>query len=518
MPQTTRHVQPALAPIPTAFRAWVLRGVHWAVPFLLRIRTRPWLPTGISQVEVMRPEILVEMFRQFQAGQARFMLAFRHVEVDDPLCGLYMLSRLLPQAARRDGIRLTLPLHTHFLYDRGMPLWGGASLGWLFSRIGGISFHRGKHPDWAALKSARRLMVRGQFPLAVAPEGATNGHSERLSDFEPGVAQLGFWCAEDLEKEAIAPSAEYSGKSAQSIPGVWLVPVSLRYDYPNPSWEKLDRLMRQLETTSGLAPYAVARVAGTRPEDWYHQRLLRLGTHLLETMEQFYQQFYHCSLGVSHPGGEAVPGQAGKPPSQATGKSKLTDLVSVLRTIEQQEAPPLTIDQRLQELLTEALKVAESFFGVPSRGSLADRCRRIEEASWSYIYRADVTDRAALSPLQRGLGDWVAEEASLRSLHMRLVESLVSVSTDYVAEHPSFERLAETTLLLFDVMARVRGDRYLKRPRLGLRRARFTVNAPISVSDRLPHYQTNRRAAKEAIAHLTQTLREALDPASPLNR
>ena len=34
----------------------------------------------------------------------------------------------------------------------------------------------------------------------VAPEGATNNLSGEMAPLEPGVAQLAFWAAEDLEK------------------------------------------------------------------------------------------------------------------------------------------------------------------------------------------------------------------------------------------------------------------------------------------------------------------------------
>jgi len=76
------------------------------------------------------------------------------------------------------------------------------------------------------------------------------------------------------------------------------------------------------------------------------------------------------------------------------------------------------------------------------------RCRRLE-AGWTYIYREDLQDLKALSPLDGGLADWIAEEASLRMLHMRLVESFVAVTGTYVLEKP-FERFAETALLMFD--------------------------------------------------------------------
>jgi len=429
----------------------------------MRFRTRPWLPAGITQVEVRYPERLVEVFQQFQAGKIRLMLAFRHVEVDDPLSGLYLFSRLVPKTARQMGVSLRCPLHVHFLFDRGMPLWGGPWLGWLLSRMGGVSVHRGKHPDWQALRCAREVMLNGELPFAVAPEGATNGHSEILGPMEPGVAQMGFWCVEDLHK---------AGRPET----VWIVPLGLQYTYLGAPWPRLDRLMSELETNLGLPPQPLEPIAPEQREAAYYERLMRLGEQFLTTMEQFYRRFYHRSL----------------PP---------TDLPS--------DGPTFTL--RLQALRDEALKVAEEYFGVPSRGNLAERCRRLEEAAWTYIYRDDVSDRAALSPIDRGLGDWVAEEASLRDLHMRLVESLVAVNGNYVQKNPSFERFAETTLILFDVMARVRGDKYPRRPRLGFRRAHFTVGEPICVSDRYPQYQTSRREARTAIAQLTTDIEQALN-------
>jgi len=49
---------------------------------------------------------------------------------------------------------------------------------------------------------------------------------------------------------------------------------------------------------------------------------------------------------------------------------------------------------------------------------------------------------------------------------MRLVESFVAVTGTYVLE-PTFERFAETALLMFDMLARIKGDKLPHRPRLG---------------------------------------------------
>ncbi len=460
MPQIITTAQPGLTPIVPELNPVIVKLVHLALPILMRFQIWPWLPARIKRIDIVNAQTLAQCYQQFQSGQIRLILAFRHVEVDDPLCGLYLLSRSLPAIAKTQNIPLKPPLHAHFLYDRGMPLWGGKGLGWMLSRCGGVSLHRGKRPDWQALRTARNLVAHGDFPFVVAPEGATNGHSELIGPLEPGVAQLGFWCVEDLQK-------------ADRTEPVWILPIGIQYHYIDSPWPRLNQLMSELETTIGLTPQPIAT---TEPEQ-YHQRLLKIGETLLLKLEQFYQQFY--------------PGIAGSP------------------------APPIAaevpLNQRLAILLDRALQVAESYFNITGYGTPVDRCRRLEEASWTCIHRSDLPERESLSLLDRGLADWIAQEASLRIIHMRLAESFVAVTSDYIATKPSFDRLAETTLLMFDAMARIRGDQLPQRPYLGLRQVRVTVTEPISISDRFDTYQTNRRAAKQAIEDLTEDIRRALE-------
>jgi hypothetical protein len=316
------------------------------------------------------------------------------------------------------------------------------------------------------------MMLNGKFPLVVAPEGATNGHSEIVSPLEPGTAQLGFWCVEDLLK---------AGRPET----VWILPVGLQYRYITPPWPQLNRLMSQLEKDAGLSVQPIGSLPDAEREQAYYQRLLRLSEHLLTKMEQFYTRFYHRQL----------PGRS--PTESATDPSA-----------------PSEIGVRLQALLDTALRVAEEYFGLSSQGTVSERCRRLEEAGWSYIYgvtESGVTEPNQSSPLDQGLADWVAEEASLRLIHMRLAESFVAVTGSYVYEKPTIERFAETTLLLFDLMARIRGDKLPRRPRLGYRQAQITVGEPVSVNDRWPTYEANRRSARQAIVDLTADLQQALE-------
>ena len=165
--------------------------------------------------------------------------------------------------------------HAQFLYDRGIPLWAGKTIGWLFSRLGGISIQRGKL-DLPALRTARELLLHGAYPFAAAPEGATNGHNELVSSLEPGMAQLAFWTAADLAR---------AGRTEQ----VEILPIGLQYFYEAPVWEAVEGLLNQLENSAGLSSPPPG--SSLEPEQLY-DRLLRLGETILEMLESFYREAY----------------------------------------------------------------------------------------------------------------------------------------------------------------------------------------------------------------------------------
>jgi hypothetical protein len=341
------------------------------------------------------------------------------------------------------------------MYDRGMPLWAGRWLGWFFASMGGIPVRRGRRLDLKALKAVRHYLVNGPFPVTIAPEGATNGHGEVISPLEPGTAQVAFWAVEDLHQ-------------AQRLEEVLVVPVGLQYFYPRPDWAALDRLLGRLEQDCGLAALT-GENPGQRSPQAYGQRLLTLGHHLLTQMEGFYQRLYG-PLPAADQGGD-----------------------------------------RLQTLLHHALLVGEEYFKLPSTGSLETRCRRLEEAGWTHIYRENLSEPHQACPVDQGLANWMAEAAALQVRPMRLVESFVAVTNSYVEGQPSFERLAETSLILFDLVERVKGTRVPRRPQLGRRQAVISLAAPINVSQRWSTYQPSRQAAKVAVDQLTQDLQAALE-------
>jgi hypothetical protein len=451
----TIHAQPPLAFIPPALNPLVLGVTKQILPLWMRSQT------AITDIQATNVETLVDLYRQFQDGKTRFLIAFRHPSVDDPLCMTHLLWKLVPQVAKQQGISLKQPTHAHFIYDRGIPLWAGDWVGWFYSRLGGTSLHRGK-ADWTGLRSARHLFANSNLPMAAAPEGAVNGHNELISSLEPGIAQLGFWCVEDLLK---------AGRSEQVV----ILPVGIQYSYVEEPWQGIEQLLSQLETISGIDLKIQAH------DGSLYGRLIRLSEHLLTLMEEFYTRFYHQKL----------PAIIDDENLLQRSENPINDLLSI----------------RLNALLNTALQVAEEFFNLPAKGNFIDRCRRLEQAGWNYIYREDFPD---IKGLERGLSDRIAEEASLRMWHMRLVETFCAVNGHYILEKPTAERFAETTLLLWDLVTRIQGSNPFHRPRLGKQRVQMTVGQPLSVSELYPTYHANRHGARKAVAQLTQDLQQAL--------
>ncbi len=457
MPDISYQAQPPLEFIPPALDPLFLRVVQLVLPNWIR-----W-QTAINHIEADNVEVLVDLYRQFQEGKIRFMLAFRHPKTDDPFALGYLLYHILPKVARHGGKALQHPIHAHFIYDRGIPLWAGSHVGWIVSHLGGTPIQRGK-ADWTGLRSARDLFVNGQFPMAAAPEGATNGLSEIVNPLEPGIAQMGFWCAEDLQKDK---------RDEQ----VFIVPVGIRYNYVAAPWGAIANLLTKLEANIGLTVNTANSLSSPATFDSLYPRLMSLSEHLLSLMEEFYKRFYHRKLPVCESGKDA------------------NELFAT----------------RLQAVLDVVLQVAEGYFDLQAKGNFSDRCRRVEQAGWNYIFREEFKDIKALSPVEKALGDRIAEEANLRMWHMRLVENLVAVTGKYVREKPTAERFAETTLLLWNVVNQITGGNPVRTPNLGKQNVKITIGEPLSVSERYPAYKASRQGARQAVADLTKDLQQRLE-------
>ena len=444
----------SLAFLPPRLDGRVLATARLLLPLWLR-------RSGLRGVTVEGMERLQEPMEAFQEGRSRLLLAFRHPSLDDPAVLAHLLWRDLARAGRprhaEPGRRRFRPRpHAQFLYDRGIPLWAGEGTGWLLSRLGGCSIQRSKL-DLPALRTARALLLDGPHPFAVAPEGATNGHSEVVSPLEPGVAQLALWTADDLQK-AGRPEA------------MTLLPIGLQYRFSAPVWPAIEALLSQLEGEAGRA----SSDRSLQPDHLY-RRLAALAELMLCRLEDYYRAAHHLPLPPL-------------PETATAAEERLT--------------------MRLNRLLEGALQVAERGLAVEPHGDLNERCRRLEQAGWDRLYPSTDLPAAPPSALDRGLAGRLAEETAQSLWHMRLVEAFVAVSGRYVREHPSQERFADTLLILWDTLNRIRGGTPGQRPQLGPRQALIRIGEPLAVLPLLAGYRSDRR---RAVADLTATLQQRLE-------
>lgn len=413
---------------------------------------------GIRKMTTVNADKLVAIAQAFLQQRARVIFAFRHPTIDDQYALLHLFGRVLPQTASQMGLKLDRPLRPYFAYDRGIPLWAGEFITWLYPRMGGISVYRSK-ADRTSLQFIRQTLRDGLQPLAIAPEGGTNGCSEEIRKLEPGVAQLGFWCVEDLVK-------------ANRSEEVWIVPLGFQYLYSNLGWERFDQFLLQLEQDCGIVK-PLPRSAEER-----YRRLYELGDYMIDYVSHHYQKFYPLPLPTALQSNH--------------------------------------LQTRLHALLDHILTIAEYHFGLSPKGDYIDRCRRLEQMVWEQVFRGDIKDVSALSPFAKGFANQLAQEALNSEWHMRLAESIVHISGEYVVAHPSPTRFAETLLLVWRVIDRVKGNSYGRPPYLGLRDCRISIGEILNVNDRYGSYKQNRPTAVQELTEELQKEMQKLIVPSPL--
>ncbi|NJO50448.1 MAG: 1-acyl-sn-glycerol-3-phosphate acyltransferase, partial [Leptolyngbyaceae cyanobacterium RM2_2_4] len=250
-------------------------------------------------------------------------------------------------------------------------------------------------------------------------------------------------------------------------------PIGIQYHYVHTPWRTLNALLSQMEAECGLSD--TQHWKSQKPQSQEAelcQRLLHLMEHLLSLLEEFYNRFFHQPLsGIG------------------------------------------SIDDRLQTLVKAALSLAEQGFGLQAKGDLLERRHHIEQAGWNWTYRKDLPNPTHLLPVEYGLANYAVELSNLNMWHMHLAETLLAISTRYVQEKPNIERLSETTLLVWQAIAHLKGNHSTsKRPYLGRRQAHISIGNALSVSDRWDAYRTDRR---QAVTSLTQDLQQALENMLP---
>lgn len=171
----------------------------------------------------------------------------------------YLFCRCLPAEARRRRQKLGGLGHAHFLYGRGVLNWAGGGASFLIPRS-----------DAQGMRTIRRYLSDGPFPISLAPEGQVSYHNHRLGPIEGGTARLAVWCLEDLERQ---------GREEEIL----IIPVACHYLYPDNPEQLFAQVVDRIIQRAGLQ----------RPQsDSRYNTLIELTDQLLQKIEAFYSRFF----------------------------------------------------------------------------------------------------------------------------------------------------------------------------------------------------------------------------------
>ena len=210
---------------------------------------------AITHIEVRGEQTLRELR---QAGHG-VLIAPNHCRMSDAL----VLQSLASQARQPFYIMASAHLF------RGSKL-----LAWMIRRLGAFSVNR-EGIDRQSIQKATDILVAGQRPLVIFPEGALSHSNERLNPLQEGVTFIARTAAAKLE------SANSGSRR------IYTVPVAIRYVYQG-----------DIEATAGRILSSIEQRLSWRPlhGQCLVERIYRVGHALLALKEQEY-------VGRAHSGG-----------------------------------------------------------------------------------------------------------------------------------------------------------------------------------------------------------------------
>lgn len=417
------------------------------------------LALKFRSIEIRKPDILLDTLRDFEAGRARLIVAFRHAYGDEPQLLFHAFNSYLPRLARTRGMKLARRPRVRMVHDYSVPFWGGAFIRFILPRVGAVPVYHVQF-DAASLGEIRRILMDDPSPLALAPEGQISYHSETLPRLETGAARIGFWCARDLEK---------AGRSERML----LLPLSIHYRYDPRDIQKVGSMVARMETLCGLPPGPssadAAALAGLPA------RLEAVEARALGLAEAFYEKT--CGYYQDSAPSPDADGPEGRP-------------------------------RRWEALQKAALFAAEQALGIESGGEdKVQRMYRIRLTGWSRIYPE--TPVEGLAPLARTFADRHAGEAWHAMRHMEFVDLMSYHDAGYLRGDPgyapSFDRLVEAALNLQDLVFRLMGGNISNRPNHIRKHAVLVPGRSIDLTARLPEYHASaKKAAREVTEELAQ--------------
>lgn len=240
-----------------------------SIPF---IRLVQWLNSMIltKKMPVVISKDNLELFNSLPKG-ASILIAPNHADSADCFVALE-LSRQLNRPFTYMSARETFDL-----------LYG--LVGKIFQWMGVFSVVRGGE-NFEANKAAKNILKEGKFPLVIFPEGEIHLLNDRIMPIKPGVALFALEVAQEHEKGNL------------NHPGTFIIPAGFKYKYRNDNdiviaiekiVERMEKKVFELAIKEqAIIEQAIIRQATIRnaKKEKLYDRIYRLGEILLSLKEK----------------------------------------------------------------------------------------------------------------------------------------------------------------------------------------------------------------------------------------
>jgi 1-acyl-sn-glycerol-3-phosphate acyltransferase len=417
---------------------------------LIRLVARLYLYffMGGARVALRGEEHLFSVFERALASKSRVILAFRHTCGWEPqVLSWYILLHLRRQA-RRAGVRFVIPPHARFVYGYEVLRWGGLLARFIMPRLGAMAVHHAKL-DKAGMDRIYDAIIRGPYPVAIAPEGQVSYSTDRLFYLEPGVARMGFGAAARLADSGVP---------------VELFPVSVLLRYDRRGERAMEKLLRRIEGLAGIAGAAAEGGAGNPagagdrsgaedragavPAASFSRRVERCRETILSHLEERYG---------------------------AAGQGSFTD--------------------RMDAVIDRAMTRTAEVLGVAAgEGDHFTRMYRLRQLCWDRIFLPR-RNPGGMRALERAGADLRAGEAWYAARHLELVDFCWYFrSFPLPAAAPLYGRV-EYVQNLWDLANRAMGGAYVDRKNIYPSLVIIRSSPPLDLSARLEGFKRDRRAA-----------------------
>jgi hypothetical protein len=407
----------------------ISKVIIFLVKFLARIYL--FLFLGVARVVLRGEGNLFSAFKRALSGESRCILAFRHPNGGEPQLLAWFIIYRLKHLAAKAGVSFDLRPHACFVYGYEVVRWGGAMARLVMPLLGAMPVHHSKL-DRRGMARIYDAIIKGPYPLAIAPEGQVSYTSDDIPRLEQGPVRIGFHAASRLVK---------AGKKCP----VEVLPISFHFRYGKWGKMTLEMLLKKIERCTAL------RKRGKPSSLSFTGRIKQCREHILEVNERRY--------GIS------------------PDKDR-------------------SFSERIDTIIEAALECTERILGVKSgEGDIFNRLYFLRQLCWDRIFLPGCGSLKDLSRVDRGMADLRAGEAWYAGRHLELVDFVWYFRGALPAEDASMHTKIEYVQNLWDFANRSMGGAYSNRINIFPRRVIIQVAPALNLTERLPDYHRDKKNA-----------------------